>query len=101
MTQPVTGSFTATGQSASFQPTFRDRGWGKFNVSLWGTFVGTVQVERTFDGGSNWLPCTNLGASVTFTAPMTEVLEEPERGPTYRLNCTSYTSGTISYRISQ
>jgi hypothetical protein len=91
----LTGTFTATGQSAA-----QDIAKGSFNVSLWGTFVGTVQIERSFNG-TTWLPCTNLGAAVTFTAPMTEVLNEPEQYVTYRLNCTAYTSGTINYRISQ
>lgn len=90
-----TGTFVATGQSTTFQAAH-----GKFNMSLWGAFVATVQLERQIDG-TNWLPCTNLGASVTFTAPCTEVIDEPETSVSYRLNCTSYTSGTVNYRLSQ
>lgn len=90
-----TGTFTATGQSAD--ATFK----GEFNVSLWGTFVATVQLERSFDAGSTWLPVTALGTGITFTAPATEVFSEPEAGVRYRLNCTAYTSGTVNYRISQ
>jgi hypothetical protein len=95
----VTGSFTATGQSASFQLGTRD---SEFNVSARGTFVGTIRLERTFDGGTNWHPLTVGGSPImTFTAPFSEGWEEIENGVLYRLNCTAYTSGTITYRISQ
>lgn len=96
----VTGSFAATGQSSSFQPIIRDRSWGMFNLELRGTFVATVQLERSLDG-MNWVACTNLGAPVTFNSAVSEVCQENERGAVYRLNCTSYTSGTINYRLSQ
>jgi hypothetical protein len=95
----IEGSFAATGQSSTFQP-YADRQNHAFNMSLWGTFVGTVQLERSFDKGSTWLPVTALGNSITFTGPCTEVFEEPEYCVTYRLNCTAYTSGTINYRLS-
>lgn len=93
----VKGALSAAGASEIFKPTHAEG----FNVSLWGVFVGTVQVERTFDQGATWLPLTDLGSPVTFAAPCTEVLDEPEPGVAYRVNCTSYTSGTINYRISQ
>ena len=92
----VTDSFTAAGQSGSVSL------FGKFNVSLWGTFVATAQLERSFDGGTTWLPCTdNSGTVQTWSAAMTIVAEEPESGVLYRLNCTAYTSGTVNYRVSQ
>jgi hypothetical protein len=97
----TTGTFTATGQSASFTPATPDNNRGPFNMSLWGTFVGTVQVERSFDGGTTWLPLTALGTAIPFTAPCSEVFEELEFGVQYRLNCTAYTSGTINYRLSR
>ena len=76
---------------------------GKFNVTISGTFSGTVKVERSFDAGANWHVCSrdSAGTEAAFTAPASIVLEEPEAGVLYRLNCTAYTSGTINYRISQ
>ena len=102
MAGPVTGTFTATGQSASFQPTIRDRSWGQMNVSVSGTFVGTVQLERSFDG-TNWFVCSSdsAGTAASWTAPFSVIAEENERGVIYRLNCTAHTSGTVTYRISQ
>jgi len=103
MTQPVTGSFTATGQSNSFKPVMRTMAWGQFNVSASGTFVATVQLERSFDNGDNWFVCSrdSSGTAASWTAPFSVVGEEPTPGVIYRLNCTAYTSGTVTYRISQ
>jgi hypothetical protein len=99
----VSGTFTATGQSSvktnGGLPNFK----GTFNLSLWGTFVATVQVERSFDDGVTWLPLSRdvLGSVMTFVQPVTLSLYEQEAGVQYRLNATSYTSGTVNYRISQ
>lgn len=97
----VTGSFAATGQSAGITVKgVDDQRAHPLNISLWGTFVATVQVERSFDNGTTWLPLTALGSSIPFTAPASEVFDEGETGVQYRLNCTSYTSGTVNYRLS-
>lgn len=91
----LTGTLTATGQSAGVIVR------GDFNVTFTGTFSATIQVERSFDSGSSWSPLTALGTGFTFSGPATEIFSEPEFGVKYRVNCTAYTSGTISYRISQ
>lgn len=99
---PVQSTFTATGASAAFAPILgRD-----FNVSLWNTpghtFVASVQLERSFDNGVTWLPITAAGTQLyQWTAPASEVANECEGNVLYRLNCTSYTSDTVNYRISQ
>lgn len=94
---PVESTFAATGQSGTFTPV----AGRPFNVSVWGTFVGSVQLERSFDD-TNWFPITAAGTQLyVWTAAASEVAEEAEAGVSYRLNCTAYTSGTISYRISQ
>src|SRR5579864_8683881 len=94
----VTGNFTATGQSAAFVPAV-GRG---FNLSLWGTFSATVQLQRSFDNGITLLPLTANGATVeSFTAPCSEQWQDDEVGVQYFLVCTAFTSGTINYRISQ
>lgn len=92
----VTGTFTATGQSASFTPV----PGRAFNPSLWGTFVATMALERSFNEGSTWLPVSQYGAAITFTGPMSESALETEVGVIYRWNCTAYTSGTVNYRLS-
>lgn len=101
MTTLVTGALSGIGASALVTPR-ADLTVSGFNVSGWGTFVGTVQLQRSFDSGVTWLPQTLLGAATnSWTAPFSEKITETESGVLYRLACTAYTSGTINYRISQ
>lgn len=69
---------------------------GVFNFSIWGTFVATLTVQRSFDSGSTWLDVD------TFTAPGEWIGEEGE-GSLYRvgIKVTDYTSGTANIRLKQ
>lgn len=103
----VSGAFTATGVSAVFLP------WGTFNLLIYGSggpngaWAGTVQLERSFDGGTTWIICGDAsganGQAVynTNNVDVSRLVGEPEQGVAYRLHCTAYTSGTINYRLSQ
>jgi len=92
----VEGELTGTGQSLSEIFT------GRFNVSIFGEFTAEIQLERSFDGGAAWVVCTDdSGTKHSWTKAISIIANEPEHNVHYRLNCTSYTSGTISYRISQ
>lgn len=100
----VSGAFSGTGTSPAF--VF----YGMFNVVLYGNsgpngaWTGSVRLERSFDGGVTWIVCGvgqagnqavyNAGTDVSVT------FNEPEKGVGYRLNCTSFSSGPINYRIS-
>jgi hypothetical protein len=66
------------------------------------TFTGTIQLERSFDGGHTWIPCYiwQGGAQLKWTGAISTELMEPEKSVLYRLNCIAFTSGTINYRIS-
>ena len=102
MTALVTGSFTATGVSSPLVSPRADLIFNSFNLSIFGTFSATVQLQRSFDGGVTWLPRTVAGsAAYSYTAPCSEIIPEQEVGVLYRLDCSSYTSGTVNYRISQ
>jgi hypothetical protein len=100
----VEGSFTGTGQSDSLLV------WGPFNVNLGGdggpngSWDASVQLERSFDGGTSWyVRCDSAGVQLVFSTndkDVSFVVVEPEQGMLYRLNCTTYTSGTINYRLS-
>lgn len=73
---------------------------GKFNLTLSGTWTGTVTVQRSFDDIS-YHDCTNSdGTAHTFDGNATVILEEPEAGVYYRLDWTRL-SGTLAYRISR
>jgi hypothetical protein len=75
---------------------------GTYNLVITGTFVATVQLESSFDGGVTYAPVSGatLGTTATFTAPTRLVGVETERGVRYQVNCTAYTSGTANVRIS-
>lgn len=75
---------------------------GRFNLSLWGTAAGfAAELQRSFDNGTTWLPCTLGGEPVVFAAAASEIGEEPEAGVLYRLNVSAIASGTLQARISQ
>lgn len=82
-----TGTITATGQTTGVTL------GNNFNLSLGGFGVASINLERSFDNGSTW------GVVETFTADAEKVGQSHESA-LYRLNTTSYTSGTITYRIS-
>ena len=86
----VTSTFTGTGQSSTVVLA-KD-----FNLSLSGTFVATVAIQRSFDDGATWKTVESYTAEIESTG------FEPEGGGAlYRLNCTAYTSGTVTYRLSR
>lgn len=97
MAQPIlSGSFTGTGTSAVVQI------FGRFNLSITGTFVGTVALQRADSSGGTYTAVARdtSGTQATFTSAFQGLsMEEDEQGMWYRLECTAYTSGTINYRI--
>lgn len=93
----VTGTLAALAAGTAFVPQ-RER---PFNLTVWGTFVATWVLERSFDGVT-WHPLTACGVPLySLTGPASEMLEEPEAGVSYRVRVTAFTSGTLNYRLSQ
>lgn len=106
----VEGSFTGTGQSASFSIT-DDRtnafqSLVMFNVVLSGTFSATVAIQRSFDSGATWHTVSKNadGDPAQYSTPigltLVEIEGRDESPVLYRLNCTSFASGTVNYRLS-
>lgn len=93
-------NFTATGAGQPYIPSTPS-----FNVQITGTFVGTVQLERALPNADRTLgafvPVTIDGGAgiAAFSVPASFSVWEPEAGAQYRLNCTAFTSGTISGRF--
>lgn len=89
------GSSTA---SVAAQNTFSD--WmeirGKFNVSVSGTWAGTMTLQRRFGSSGSTLDVE------AFTANTEKQGDEPEPGVEYRIGCKTgeYTSGTAECRVS-
>jgi hypothetical protein len=97
------GGVLIAGTFASAVPSGAATIYGSFNVSLWGTFAATAQLQRTFDGGATWLAVSSdpAGDPLQWTAPASLTWTEVEKQVGYRLACTAWTSGTVSYRVSQ
>lgn len=94
----ITGSFSATGNSAAFTP---NAGRG-FTFYVQGTFAGTVGLYESVDGGTNYYPVTSAGSEIfNLTAPALEQWSSDQIGVLFRLQCTNFISGTINYGISQ
>ena len=69
---------------------------GYFNISISGTWAGTLTVQRSFDSGSTWYDVDQ------WTANTQEYGLEPEGGVQYRagIKTGEYTSGTCVVRLS-
>jgi len=94
----VAGTFVATGASAHLTIETGDRrASAEFNILLAGAGAGdTVQLERSFDGGSTFYLVKEYDA-----IDANEVGAEPETGVLYRLNCTALAvAGPVTYRLS-
>lgn len=97
------GTFTATGTSSGILL------FGDFNFSLRGTYAGNVVLEKSFDGGTVWIPVSidgtgtpvawYSGGATALSASI--VTQEVELGVLYRVNCDSYAFGSAFWRISQ
>lgn len=70
---------------------------GYFNLSISGTWVATVTLQRSFDSGSTWFDVA------TRTANTEEYGLEPEDKVQYRVGVKTggFTSGTVVLRLSQ
>lgn len=98
-TTPVTGTFTASGQSAAFSP-LPGR---PVKILLTGVFGGaTVTTMRSVDGATTWNPMTAGGLPYgVYTAPAQETVDtEGDVGAMYQFAVTGATGTTnIAYRL--
>ncbi len=92
----VSGSLAATGSTAGFELS------SPFNFTLSGTWVGSVALEASTDGGTTWVNCVLPdGANNAWTANgFYAVPNVWQQGVQFRLTFTR-TSGTVDWRVSQ
>ena len=80
-----TGTFTGTTSSEAVQIN------GRTPLSLSGTWVATVKLQRSFDEGANWLDVDQFASNIeTYVNG---------GGELFRLTCSAFTSGTVAYRL--
>lgn len=90
VTQSVASQNTFT-EAAEFDPS------RPFNLSVTGTWAGTVTLQRSYDDGTSW------GDVDSYTANTEKMVETTEVGVLWRLGIKTggYTSGTAVCRLSQ
>jgi hypothetical protein len=95
----VSGTFSATGQSATFKPvnSYFD---ALLNAASWTS--SSVQLERSFDDGTTWYIASvdALGTTAVYTQNFNGVGFEYNPSVVYRWNCTAYGGSAIIYRLS-
>lgn len=75
---------------------------GDFNMQLSGTFVATVVVECSLDGGTTAVPvCDESGAPVLYSTPGNRVGQSVESDTLVRVRVATWTSGTVNWRVSR
>lgn len=87
----ITGNFTANGVSIA---TSEFSGGYGFTTS--GTWVGTVTLQRSTNGGSSWRTALGPFIDTNFDNPA----EIEEDGAIYRAVMSDFTSGTCTYNIT-
>lgn len=70
--------------------------YGNLNISISGTWVGTIALQRSFDSGVTW------GTVKTYTANAEDSITDYGHGVVYRAGCAigAYTSGTANILLS-
>ena len=70
--------------------------YGNLNISISGTWVGALELQRSFNNGVTWVTVK------TFTENYEGSLTDYEHGVVYRAGCPvgGYTSGTAVVRLS-
>lgn len=91
----ISGTFTATGTS---DENFAQD--GDFNLSLSGTFLATVELQRSFDEKSTWVT-VDIFTTITEKTGSSSTRNRLNVPVAYRLECTTHTSGTVIFVVNQ
>ncbi len=91
----ISGTFTAAGTSD--EQFAQD---GDFNLSLSGTFVADIELQRSFDEKATWVLVEAFTGITEKTGSAS--VKSPQGVPVaYRLECTDFTSGSVVYVVNQ
>jgi hypothetical protein len=95
MSLNITGTFGATGRSNTLSNRATLNTGKRMALSLSGTFVATVTLDRSYDAGATW------HIIESYTAATEVNVETPSDQFTYSLNCSAFTSGTVTYFMAK
>lgn len=91
--QAVTIAFTAIGQSSSIKC------FKTWRIITHGTWTGKIKVEKSIDGGATWTTIRVFTSAADYN-PNTYGTEDEDKPFLVRVNCYSYTSGTINVDLT-
>ena len=93
----VTASLTAENTFTDWYSSRYDNADGYLNLSVSGTWVGTITVQRSFDGGVTPLDVEQ------YTSNIEKYVQDFETGVVYRIGFKTgeFTSGTAVCRVSR
>ena len=98
----ISGTFNGVGQD-SVEMTFdaSDYQGDIACLSLQGTFSGTVQLQRSLDGGATFVVCSldSTGTAAEWSSPISVDIEVRATSMPFRLTTTAWTSGTVTYQL--
>jgi hypothetical protein len=96
-TTAVSASITAENTFSTDTLAMIRAGGTPFSFSLSGTWIATVWLQRSFDGGVTWLDVESYTANIEDTG------FEPVGGAQYRFGVKTggYTSGTVVGRLAE
>lgn len=75
---------------------------GTWRIITHGTWAATIAVQKSTDGGSTWANIRSFSSASDFNANTFGTEDMSNNAPNFlvRLNCSAYTSGTISYTLT-
>lgn len=75
---------------------------GTWRIITHGTWAATIAVQKSTDGGSTWTNIRSFSSASDFNANTFGTEDMSNNAPNFlvRLNCSSYTSGTIGYTLT-
>lgn len=75
---------------------------GTYRLITNGTWTGTIQVEKSLDGGVTWLALNNFSSVANFNVNTYGTEDMSNNAPPFlvRVTCIAYTSGTINITLT-
>lgn len=92
--QTVSGSFAANGSSTTIM------GMGGWRLITHGAWTGKITVEKSLDGGSNWIEVRVFSSTADFNPNTFGTDDNDGSAAIYRVTMSGYVSGTCNYDLT-
>lgn len=92
--QTVSGSFTGNASSSTIM------GMGAWRLITHGTWTGKITVEKSLDGGSNWIEVRVFTSSNDFNPNTFGTDDSDGAAALFRVTMSNFSSGTCNYDLT-